>query len=189
VTNVIVFHHILGVTEGVREFSDRLRAAGHEVAVPDLFDGQAFASREAGRAYVEQTGIDTIVERGLAAAELIPLEAVYVGFSLGTLPAQILAQTRPGARGAVLCYGFTTPTELGSEWPASLPVQIHAMEDDALARDAVADGQKFVESAAQAELFLYHGAGHLFADRSSGDFDEEAADLLIARVGEFLTRG
>src|SRR3954452_10500493 len=106
-----------------------------------MFRGRTFASRKAGREFVKYEGFETIVERGLAAAEEAPAETVYIGFSLGTVPAQMLAQTRLGARGAVLCYAFTRPTELGSVWPATVPVQIHAMERDALVQEALEDAR------------------------------------------------
>lgn len=187
-TNIIVFHHVLGVTDGVREFAARLRRAGHAPTVPDLFDGRSFAFREDGAAYVQQVGVETIIERGRAAASSQPAATVYLGFSLGVLPAQMLAQTRPGAKGAVLCYGFVPPAEFSAEWPPDVPVQIHAMEDDERVRDELEEASQFADTLDVAELFLYPGTGHLFADSSSPDYDEAAADLLMSRVTEFLGR-
>ena len=37
---VVLFHHLQGLTEGVRAFAGELRAGGHTVHTPDLFDGQ-----------------------------------------------------------------------------------------------------------------------------------------------------
>src|SRR5205814_7046613 len=97
---VLLFHHAQGQTAGFKAFADELRPAGHTVHTPDLFDGRTFASIEEGMAYAEQLGFpDGIIERGERAADSLPDELVYAGFSLGVLPAQKLAQTRPGARG------------------------------------------------------------------------------------------
>src|SRR5437763_7434053 len=102
---VLLFHHALGQTDGFRAFADELRSAGHTVQTPDLFDGRTFATIDEGMAYAEQIGFpDVIIERGERAANELPNELVYSGFSLGVVPAQKLAQTRPGARGALLFY-------------------------------------------------------------------------------------
>jgi len=45
---------------------------------------------------------------------------------------------------------------------------------------------ELVDEIENAELFLYRGDGHLFADSSLSDFDEEAATLLKERTLVFL---
>ena len=80
----------------------------------DLFEGRTFPRIEAGVGYAGQTGLDTIIERGRLAAEDLPAELIYAGFSLGVLPAQMLAQTRPGARGALLLEACVPASEFGS---------------------------------------------------------------------------
>lgn len=187
-TGVIVYHHALGLTDGIRGFADELRAAGHTVHTPDLFDGQVFATIEEGVTHAEDViGFTRFVERGKAAAETLPAEVVYIGFSAGVLPAQLLTQTRPGARGAVLCYSTIPVSEFG-EWPAGVPVQIHGMDRDPyFAGEGDVDAaRELVENADQAELFLYEGDGHLFADPTHGSYDPEAAVLLTKRVLDFL---
>jgi dienelactone hydrolase len=189
-TDVILFHHAQGLTDGVREFADRLRAAGHHVTVPDLYDGATFSALQAGLAYAERAGFDTIIERGRLAAEQAPDEIVYAGFSLGVLPAQMLAQTRPGAKGALLFHSCVPTAEFGGSWPKGVPVQIHAMEADEM---FVAEGdldaaRDLVEEADDAELFLYPGDQHLFADSSLPGYDESATALLMQHVLSFLAK-
>ena len=128
-TDIVLFHHAQGLTDGVRQFAGQLRAAGHQVTTPDLYEGQVFGSLPEGLAYVEQAGFDTILERGRLAAQDLPASVVYAGFSLGVMPAQLLAQTRPGARGALFFHSCLPVSEFGS-WPDGVPVQIHAMEAD-----------------------------------------------------------
>src|SRR5678815_3539559 len=101
-TTVLLFHHAQGPTSGFLAFADRLRRAGHTVETPDLYDGNTFESLDEGLAYVRRIGFDEVLRRGRQAAETMPSDLVYGGFSLGVLPAQSLAQTRPGARGALL---------------------------------------------------------------------------------------
>jgi dienelactone hydrolase len=188
VTDVILFHHAQGLTAGVREFADQLRAAGHRVAVPDLFDGATFDTLEDGVGHAEQLGFETILERGHRAAEGLPNELVYAGFSLGVVPAQMLAQTRPGARGALLFHACVPPPEFSDAWPADVPLQVHAMDADEMfvSEDDLDAARDLVETIESTELFLYPGDQHLFADASLPAYDEGAATLLKQRVLNFL---
>ncbi|WP_351235330.1 dienelactone hydrolase family protein [Streptomyces sp. NPDC002133] len=187
---VLVFHHGHGLTHGVREFAEQLRRAGHTVHVPDLFEGQVFDSLEEGIGYAESTGFRTIIERGTAAAEGLPAELVYLGFSLGVLPAQKLAQTCPGAKGALLLEACVPVSEFGGVWPRDVPVQVHGMDADPFfAGEGDVDAARaLVETAADAELFLYPGDRHLFTDSSLPSHDEHAATQATHRVLEFLDR-
>ena len=185
---VLLFHHAQGLTPGVRAFAKTLRAAGHTVHVPDLYGGRVFDDLEGGAAHAQETGFGTIVERGRAAAEGLPAELVYVGFSLGVLPAQSLAQTRPGAKGALLFHSCVPVTEFGEAWPQGVPVQIHGMDEDEyfVAEGDIEAARALVESTPDAELFVYPGKQHLFADAGLPSYTEEAAALLTRRALAFL---
>jgi dienelactone hydrolase len=185
---VLLFHHAQGRTPGFLMFADDLRAAGHTVHAPDLYDGRTFGDLKEGVAYAEQVGFPEIIRRGSDAARGLPADIVYAGFSLGVLPAQALAQTRSGARGALLFHGCVPPSEFGTPWPEAVPVQIHAMDADPWAEADIAAAKALVEEIPTAELLLYPGSAHLFADPSSGDYDEEAALLLKERTLAFLHR-
>jgi dienelactone hydrolase len=185
---VLLFHHAQGLTPGVVSFADELRAARHVVHTPDLYDGKTFGTVDEGVAHARQVGFDTILERGRAAAEDLPAELVYAGFSLGGMPAQMLAQTRPGARGALLFHAAVPLSEFGGSWPRGTPLQIHFMEDDPWAEEDLPAAREITETIEGAELFLYPGDGHLFADNSVSDYDEGAATLLKQRVLSFLER-
>lgn len=183
---VVLFHHVQGLTRGVAAFADELRAVGHNVHTPDLFDGRTFVSFEEGQGYVEQLGFGEVTERGVRAAETLPQEAVYVGFSLGVLPAQKLAQTRAGARGALLVHACIPVSEFGAAWPAHVPVQVHAKEADPFFAEDIAAARALVSDCAEAELFLYPGDQHLFADSSLPSYDPDAVKLLTQRTIDFL---
>src|SRR2546425_1289446 len=183
---VVVFHHAQGQTAGFLAFTEELRAAGHTVHAPDLYDGKTFAVLEDGVAHAEQViGFDTIIERGERAAADLPSEVVYAGFSLGVMPAQKLAQTRPGAKGALLFSAAFPASEFGDAWPEDVPLQIHMMEEDEWALEDLPAARELVETTDGAELFLYPGDRHLFADSSLADYDEQAAALLTQRVLAF----
>lgn len=185
---VLLFHHAQGQTPGFLAFADELRAAGHTVHAPDLFNGRTFGTLEEGVAYAEGLGFREIIERGARAADGLPPELVYAGFSLGVLPAQRLAQGREGARGALLFHACVPPSEFGSSWPDGVPVQIHAMDADPFFTEEgdLEAARALVESTDQAELFLYPGDQHLFADASLPAYDKDAAALLTERVSRFL---
>ena len=183
---ILLFHHALGQTPGVLGLADELRAAGHLVHAPDLYDGATFDRLEDGVAHAEEIGFDTILSRGRAAAEGLPDDLVFAGLSLGVMPAQLLAQTRPGARGALFLHSAVPLSAFGGRWPDGVPLQIHTMEDDEWGDVDVA--RELVGSVGGAELFLYPGDRHLFTDSSLADYDEDAARLLMSRVLAFLDR-
>jgi dienelactone hydrolase len=185
---VLVFHHAQGQTPGFLAFVDELRRAGHAVHAPDLYDGHTFESLDDGLAYAREVGFGNLLERGVRAADDLPSELVYAGFSLGVMPAQKLAQTREGARGALLFHACLPTSEFGSSWPVDVPVQIHAMEADQFFVDDgdIDAARALIDSAEQAELFLYPGDQHLFADGSLPSYDADAAALLSERVLDFL---
>ncbi len=181
---VLCFHHAQGLTAGCLAFADELRAAGHVVHTPDLYEGRTFDSIAEGVGHAQEIGFDTIIERGTAVADGLPDGLVYAGFSLGVLPAQKLAQTRPGARGAVLMHSCVPPSEFCTPWPDGLPLQIHLMEDDEFVLPPELDlaaARELAAPVAIAELFLYPGDRHLFTDSSLRDYDSSAA-LLRTRV-------
>lgn len=184
---VVLFHHAQGQTTGFFAFADELRAGGHTVHAPDLYDGRTFRTLDEGVAYARQVGFDVLPERGRLAAESLPNEVVYAGFSLGAMPAQMLAQTRPGARGALLFHAAFPASEFGGPWPQGVPLQIHMMEADEWVLEGDLDAARELEKTIDgAELFLYPGDRHLFADNSLPDYDEKAAALLTERVLAFL---
>jgi dienelactone hydrolase len=184
---VLLFHHAQGQTPGFLAFADWLRAAGHTVHAPDLYDGKTFKTVEDGVANAQRVGFAEIVRRGVAAAEPLPKDIVYAGFSLGVLPAQELAQTRPGGRGALFYHGCIPGNHFGP-WPAGMPVEIHMMEQDKWLEEDLDAAIAMDRDVPTAKLWLYPGSGHLFADTSSTDYDAAAAALLKERTLAFLDR-
>jgi len=189
-TEILLFHHALGLTPGVIALADRLRAAGHTVHTPDLYDGQTFETVAAGVDHARSIGFDTLVERGAALAADLPEALVYAGISMGVMPAQKLAQNRAGAKGAVFFESSVPAEEFGGAWPAGVPLQIHGMDADPEFIDSgdVDAGRELVAAADDGELFLYPGDQHLFTDESIPSYDAAATELATTRVLEFLAR-
>ncbi len=185
---VLLFHHAQGQTAGFLAFVDELRRPGHTVHTPDLYDGHTFESLDDGLAHAKQAGFGNLLERGVRAADELPSKLIYAGFSLGVMPAQKLAQTREGARGALLFHSCLPTSEFGSSWPVDVPVQVHAMDADPFFVDDgdIDAARALMDSAEHAELFLYPGDQHLFADSSLPSYDADAAALLSERVLDFL---
>jgi dienelactone hydrolase len=189
---VLVFHHAQGVTPGITAFADELRAAGHTVHVPDLFDGRTFGSIDEGMAFINEQGFEELREKGVRIADELPADLVYAGFSFGETIAQQLAQTRPGARGALLfysCIPIRGEWAFGP-WPEGVPVQIHGADNDPyfVGEGDVEAAREIAATVADAELFLYPGDQHYFADSSLPSYDPDAAALLMNRVLDFLGR-
>ncbi|HEV7317679.1 MAG TPA: dienelactone hydrolase family protein [Ensifer sp.] len=189
---ILLFHHAQGLTPGMFAFAEALRDAGHVVHMPDLFEGRTFESIDAGLAHINAVGFDAMRERAVRLADPLPDSLVYAGFSFGVLPAQQLAQTRPGARGALLFYSCLPISGEWSfgPWPDGVPVQIHGMDNDPIfvGEGDIDAAREIVEKVEDAELFLYPGDQHYFADSSLPSYDAEASALLKQRVLAFLKR-
>jgi dienelactone hydrolase len=191
---VVLFHHVHGLTDGVRAFAGELRTGGHTVHTPDLSDGERPATIDDGIALTQAIGDEVVAARADQAVASLPAGLVYAGFSFGVGTAQRLAQTRPGARGALLyesCIPISGEWAFGP-WPAGVPVQIHGMDKDpffALEGDIDA-ARELVETLGPelAELFVYSGDRHLFADSSLPSYDPDAAALVVQRSRDFLRR-
>lgn len=188
--DVLLLHHAQGLTAGIQALAQRIRDEGHAVHAPDLYDGHTFDRLEDGIAHAGAIGFGEVSERGVRAARGLPDDLVVVGSSLGVMPAQALAQTRPGVRGAVLLHACVPVEEFSPAWPDSVPVQVHGMADDPIFRDEgdLDAARTLVASAADAELFLYPGDQHLFTDSSLSSHDEAATGLVLERVLPFLAR-
>jgi dienelactone hydrolase len=185
--DIVLFHHVQGLTTGVRALADRLRAAGHTVHAPDLFDGRTFATLDEGMSHAKSIGFGALLERGVAEAQSLPAELVYIGISMGVMPAQQLVQTRAGARGAVFIDACLPAEEFGT-WPEGVPAQIHGMEADPNFADGgdLDAARALVASTDAVELFLYPGDVHLFSDASLPSHDPAATELMLRRILEFL---
>jgi dienelactone hydrolase len=181
--DVVLFHHALGLTPGIVVFADELRRAGHAVHTPDLFEGRTFPTLDDGVRFAEEIGFAELIDRGERAVEQVPTDLVYAGFSLGVLPAQKLAQTRPGARGALFYYSCVPVAEFGV-WPEGVPVQVHGMDADPIfvGEGDLEAARELVASTAHGELFLYPGDQHYFLDPTLPSYDADAAVLVMQRT-------
>lgn len=184
-TNVLLFHHALGMTPGIESFADLLRGAGHRVVVPDLFEGTTFDSIEDGVAHAEAIGFEVLAEQGAAHADEMSGEFVVAGFSLGVLPAQRLAQTHPGVTGAVFYHAAVPLSVFGGTWPAGVPVQLHFTEDDPWAVDDL-EVAGVIAAEVGGQLLVHPGSGHLVADPGSPDHDPETARRILDDTLAFL---
>lgn len=184
--HVLLFHHAQGLTSGVHAFAGRLREHGHEVTTPDLYGGRVFDDLGAGVDFAEGIGMESIVEAGADVAEKLPREIVYAGFSLGALPSQKLAQTRPGALAALLFHGGVPSEAFGCPWPHAVPLQIHVTEGDEWTE--LDEVEQLAGESDDGELYVYPGSAHLFTDESLDEHDAGAAALVIERTLSLLDR-
>ncbi len=188
---LVLFHSALGLRPGVLADADRLRAAGHRVHTPDLFDGEVFDGFSTGTAKMAQLGIPELRRRSWAAVEALPDGLVYVGFSMGAASAQYLAANRPGARGAILAHGARPVGEVSSAgWPGTVPVQVHYHDGDPWVdtNHVAAFGEGVRQSGAAFEEYAYPGSTHLFTDPELADYRPESAELTWQRVRDFLAK-
>jgi dienelactone hydrolase len=183
-TEILLFHHAGGLTPGVHAFADTLRAAGHEVHTPDLFEGRTFHDVHDGVAYAQETGEEVVAARAEAAVAGLPAEVVHIGMSMGCARAAEQVLRRPGALGALFLYGAIDPGWWGATWPDGVPSQAHLTEDDPW-REVEAE-QAYLSAVPGGELFVYEGAGHLFAEEGHPDHDRQTAELATGRILDFL---
>lgn len=182
--DVVLFHHSGGLTPGVLALADRLRADGHTVTAPDLFEGRTFADVADGVAFAEGFGEGEFARRAAEAVAGLGTDLVYGGLSFGAARAAEQVLTRPGAAGAFFLYGAVAPSWWDATWPAGVAAQAHVAEDDPW-REPDAEAE-FVADVPGAELFVYPVAGHLFAEPGHPDHDAASADLATGRVLAFL---
>ena len=186
---VVVYHSAYGLRPAVTDFADRLRMAGHSVHTPDLYDGEVFSDRNAAVRKIQELGFDKLLERAVAAVEKLPPTLVYAGFSNGGVCAELLAASRPGARGAILMHAPLMVRDLGWKlWPPNVHVQVHFADKDPIRNQALVDafGLKVRQSGANFEQFDYDAPGHLFADPAFPAYNATAAELMTTRVLAFL---
>ena len=190
-SKVVVLHSAQGLRPGVEGWAARLRESGHEVWAPDLFAGRSFAKLEEGIAHRDEVGVPELMRRLEAELAELPADLVYAGFSMGAASAGYYAATRTGCRGAILIGGVTPLAEFGVEaWPETVPAQVHfSAEDPHVDRAGVERFEHALDAArARLEIHVYPGSEHLFADPDSPGFDPVSAELMLARVLEFLQR-
>jgi dienelactone hydrolase len=187
---ILLFHHVLGAYRRGRAFANEIRLAGHDVTTPDRYDGATFDTIEDGLAHAEQLGFGNIIEEGEGFVDGLAAGLVYAGFSMGAMVAHKLAQNRPGALGALLYHHGDVPIDtFGDSWPQGVDLQIHVNREDPYYEPDVAE--EFVSRAgesADAELFVYPGSSHLFADSSLPDYDADSTALVMQRTLGFLER-
>jgi dienelactone hydrolase len=186
---VVVFHHVCGLTDGVVAFAEELRGAGHTVHTPDLFDGNTFDNIDEGMTFEESIGFEELLARADRAVDQLTKALVYGGLSMGVVAAEKLAITRPGAAGALFFESCVPASEFGS-WPDGVPLQVHGMDvDPFFAKEGdIEAARELVGSIDDGELFVYPGNKHLFTDSSLPSYDADATALLTTRVLDFLAR-
>jgi dienelactone hydrolase len=186
---IVLFHSAMGLLPGTLRNAERLRAAGHVVHVPDLYEGRTFSDADEGVAHSGVIGWPVVVDRAEAAIAGLPSDIVVMGMSMGVSVATHVATTRPGVRAALLCFTGHPPA---TAWPRGVPAQVHHSTGDRWA--AVAQTSALVEAVAgaggQAALYLYPGDRHLFTHEDlPDDHDPVHAELFWRRALEFLATG
>lgn len=186
---VVLFHHVQGLTPGVRAFAESLRSAGHTVHAPDFFDGTLYDSIDEGFAAVQERGfaaLDAWADDAVASASPAD-DLVLAGISLGVMPAQRITQTHSGVKAGLFLEACVPVSEFG-DWPEGKPAQIHGGDADPFfAKEGDMDAAAaLAEREEQVELFLYPSDQHLFTDSSLPGYDQESAEKVVRRSLEFL---
>ena len=188
-TTTVIFHSVLGIRRGELDAADRLRAAGHVVLVPDLYDGRVFDEYEPAMAFSRSLDPDLLYDRALVAVAELADGFVVAGFSQGSGIATFVATRR--AVSGVLQFSGLNPVEWFGEdarWPAGVDSQSHQMENDPF-RDPVEEqaARDVAAAGGHLEVFFYPGSGHLFTDPTlSGEYDPAATELMWSRVLQFV---
>lgn len=190
-TTVILIHSALGLTRDVSDWAQALREDGHDVVVPDLFDGRVFADVDDAVAFTDREGLGHWVRVAATLTAHVEGPRVYAGFSLGGAVAEVLALTQPDAIGLVAMHAAVSPAWFEIDtWPAGLTAQLHyAALDPWMEADETSALVELARSQAGAdavEVFEYEGARHLFAFQSYREYDDEAAHELFDRVTDYL---
>jgi dienelactone hydrolase len=184
---IVLFHSVYGLRPAVHAAANRLRTAGHEVHVPDLFEGRTASTVEDGLKISGSIGRDELLMRAVTVSgPLLEHGLVYAGFSLGASIAQNLALSDDRARGLLLVHGTS---DMADDAATDIPVQLHIAEPDPFEPDDWLNAWylRMRRAGADVELHRYRGAGHLYTDPELPDYDEEAAERTWAVALDFLT--
>ena len=190
-TTVVLFHSVLGVRQGVLDAAERLRGEGHEVVVPDLFDGRTFDTYEPALDFaLKETGFPTLLGRAVGAVADVSDGFVVAGFSLGCAMAAYVATQRQVSgglmiAGAIPVSGFGD----GVTWPPGVPAQTHAtLADPWREQEEIDEAVRDVKSGGGTiEVFDYPGSGHLFTDPTLPDeYDAATTELFWNRALPFV---
>ncbi|MCU1683974.1 MAG: hypothetical protein JWQ81_4713 [Amycolatopsis sp.] len=184
-TDVVLFHSVLGLRPVEIRAAGRLRAAGHTVSTPDLYAGQVATTLEEGFELKDRIGWATIVRRAQDAMDSLPDSTVLAGFSMGAGVVDSLLPRRPDTAGVLLLHGLAT---IPGAARAGLPAQLHVADPDPFARPADVAAWRAAAGGARAtaQVFTYPGAGHFYLDADLPDHDGQAAALTWQRILTFL---
>ncbi len=190
-TTVVLFHSVLGIRQGVLDAADRLRGEGHEVVLPDLFDGRTFDEYDPALEFaLKETGLPALLGRAVDSVADVPDGFVVSGFSLGCVMAAYVGTQRQVSgvlmiAGAIPVSGFGD----GVTWPAGVPAQTHATLDDPWReQEEIDEAVRDVEAGGGTiEVFDYPGSGHLFTDPTlSAEYDAATTELFWSRALPFV---
>jgi dienelactone hydrolase len=183
---VVVFHSAYGLRQAEADTAACLRAAGHDVSTPDLYDGRTASTMDAALALMDAVGWEVICARARQALEVVPQTAVLAGFSMGAGVIGSVWDQRRAAAGVVLLHGIAP---IPASARPGLPVQVHLAGDDPFApRQAVARWQAGATRAGlAAQVFTYPGAGHFYTDPCLADYHPASAGQTWQRVTAFLS--
>ncbi|MEU7783586.1 dienelactone hydrolase family protein [Amycolatopsis sp. NPDC049159] len=186
-SDVVVFHSVLGLRPVELGFADRLRAAGHAVTTPDLYDGRTAPDIEAGFALKDAVGWETITRRARDAVRDLPPATVLVGVSMGAGVVETVLPHRPATAGVLLLHALGN---LPAAARPGLPVEVHVADPDPIAPPAQVAAWRAATArvGADARVHTYPGIGHFYTDPDGPDHDEAAAERTWERVLEFLRR-
>ena len=188
--NIIIFHSVLGIRKGVVDLADRLEKQDHKVYCVDLYDGKSFDDMDKAMEFFMSLGIPELIERTVKYTQDMPKDSIYIGFSNGGASAMLLAGTKPDAKGCVLLHAALPLEELGIEkWPSDVPVQVHYAKSDPWKEQSSIDAleKDIRESGASYNYYEYPAEGHLFTDALLPEYNEDASELLISRVIDFIS--
>ncbi|MFD0527953.1 dienelactone hydrolase family protein [Kitasatospora arboriphila] len=186
---IVLFHSAYGLRPAVHAAADRLRAAGHEVHTPDLYDGRVFDTVEDGMAYKDELTTDELLRRAVhAAAPLLGQGGpglVYAGLSLGAALAQNLALADTNAAGLLLLHGTS---DIRDDAATSVAVQLHVAEPDPFEPEDWLNAWylRMTKAAPTSRSTATAAPSHIYTDPELPDYDEEAAERTWATALAFL---
>ena len=190
-TQILLFHHELGLTDGVRALAQKIEAGGHTVHLPDLYEGRTFTTVQQGLAHLNEIGRAQIEARGVAATAEHRQASVVAGISMGVAPAFKAAQTVPAFRACIAVSAALPLNTYAPLWMPHVALQVHLGTDDPrVTQQELPLARSYASSAEEpdnpADLFEYETAAHLFMDSSTPEYDEALTDLLVERINALL---
>jgi carboxymethylenebutenolidase len=194
---VMVFHEWWGLNDNVKAMADRLAGQGYVVLALDMFGGEVATTPEQaealmGKAFADEEALAANIRAAFAYMEKeTPASSVAtLGWCFGGALSFRTATMFPDKIAATVIYYGHIQSDRAVLEPLKMPILgIFGGADDGIPVAGVREFEKNLhELGKEAEVIVYDGAGHAFANPSGKNYQAKPAEEAWQKTLSFLDR-